>query len=151
MKARPTAVALATVGILLMAGGTARAACTITVNTVVFGVYDVITGGTLDTTGSVVFQCAKPDKRIRITLSTGSSGTYAYRTMRQGADIFRYNLYINGFTTVWGDGSGSTDLYTNRNPPDNVPVTVIIYGRIPAGQDPRAGAYSDTVQVQIDF
>src|SRR5512133_2576934 len=76
----------------------ASAACTISVSGVAFGAYDVFDSTALDSTGSVMFECDKPDKRIRITFSTGTSGSYTARTMRQGADLLLYNLYIWGLT-----------------------------------------------------
>ena len=98
-----------------------------------------------------MFECDKQDKRIRVILSAGSSGSYGARTMTQGADPLYYNLYINGLTTVWGDGTGATSYYSSNNPPNNRPVTITIYGRVPPGQDVRPGRYSDTIQVQVDF
>ena len=68
-------------GSLAAAGGSARAACTISVTGVVFGSYNVFSPAPLDSTGSVAYICDKPDRGIRITLSTGSSGTYLARTL----------------------------------------------------------------------
>ncbi|RPJ83493.1 MAG: SCPU domain-containing protein, partial [Acidobacteria bacterium] len=126
-------------------------ACTLSITGVAFGAYDVFNTTPLDSTGAVVFECDKQDKRIRIILSTGSSGSFAARTMTQGADVLWYNLYINGLATIWGDGTAGTGYYFTNNPPNNRPVTVTIYGRVPAGQDVRRGPYADMIQVQIDF
>lgn len=142
---------LLAVACVFLAGSTASAACTISVGGVAFGSYDVFRPTPLDSTGSIVFECDKQDKRIRITLSTGISGTYAARAMRNGTEVLTYNLFINTFTTVWGDGSGGTGYYWHNNPPNNRPVNLTIYGRVPALQDVRPGSYSDNIQVAIDF
>jgi spore coat protein U-like protein len=136
---------------LLLASATARASCTVSVGGVAFGPYDVFGTTSVDATGTIVFQCGRPDRHIRITLSTGSSGTYVTRTLRRSANALTYNLYIGGFSRVWGDGTGSTSYYSINNPPDDQPVALTVYGRIPAGQDVPAGTYTDTVVAQIDF
>jgi spore coat protein U-like protein len=142
---------VAALACLAVAGRRADAACTISVTPVTFGAYDVFATSPTDSTGNVVFECDKPDKRIRITLSTGSSGSFGARTMRQGTDVLLYNLYIWNLSTVWGDGTAGTSYYSNNNPPNGRPVTVTILGRIPSGQDVRGGTYTDTIQVLIDF
>jgi spore coat protein U-like protein len=41
--------------------------------------------------------------------STGSSGTYALRTLRSGANVLNYNLYFDAaYTQVRGDGTNGT-------------------------------------------
>jgi spore coat protein U-like protein len=141
---------LSILSFLLLLPADARAACAISVAGVAFGSYDVFATSPDDSAGSIVFECDKQAKRIRITLSAGSSGSYATRAM-QGTDTLSYNLYVWNFSTVWGDGTEGTSYYWNNNPPNDRPVTVTIYGRIPALQDVRPGTYTDTVHVQIDF
>jgi spore coat protein U-like protein len=138
-------------GALLVWSAPARAGCTISVSGVTFGNYDVDHPMPLDATGSVVLVCQRHDRRVRVTLSTGSSGTYTARTLRQGSSVLRYNLFIGGFASVWGDGTQGTDYYFNNNPRNDQPIPITIYGRIPAQQDVAAGAYTDAVVVQIDF
>jgi spore coat protein U-like protein len=89
---------------------------------------------------------------ISISLSDGSSTTFSPRTMTKGSEVLNYNLYTNAArTTIWGNGTGGTSVYTRRNPPNNSNVNVTIYGRIPAQQDVSAGNYSDTVSAVINF
>ncbi len=68
------------------------------------------------------------------------------------AEGLNYNLYLDAArTTIWGDGTGGTQVYSNANPPNNTNVTVTIYGRIPASQDVSAGSYTNTVTATINF
>jgi spore coat protein U-like protein len=129
----------------------ARADCTISVDSLRFGSYDVFSDVPLDSTGTVVYRCGNKDKQISITLSTGSSGTYDARTLRNGGEALLYNLFIDGLTSVWGDGSAGTGFYYRKNPPNDRPVSLTVFGRIPPRQDVSQGVYADTVQVIINF
>ncbi|HEU4687590.1 MAG TPA: spore coat U domain-containing protein [Vicinamibacterales bacterium] len=128
------------------------ASCTISVTSVAFGNYNVFTTTPDDSTGTVTFRCNSSAFNISISLSDGSSSTFNPRTLRKGAEVLNYNLYRNAArTTIWGDGTGGTSVYTNSNPPNNSNVSVTVYGRIPALQDVSAGNYTDTVSAVINF
>lgn len=128
------------------------ASCTISVTSVAFGNYNVFTATADDSTGTITYRCNSTAANISISLSDGSSSTYSPRTLRKGSEILQYNLYRNAArTTVWGDGTGGTSVYTSANPPNNTNVSVTIYGRIPAQQDVSAGSYTDTVSAVINF
>jgi len=47
--------------------------------------------------------------------------------------------------------TGSTASYTQVGLPNNTAQNLTIYARIPAAQDVRAGTYTDSVTVTIDF
>ncbi len=47
---------------------------------------------------------------------------------------------------MWGDGTEGT-VVLHESPKGNAQVT--IYGRIPAGQDPAAASYSDTLVITV--
>ncbi|HET9361851.1 MAG TPA: spore coat U domain-containing protein [Vicinamibacterales bacterium] len=142
---------------LCLAGATSAAAqqapsCTISAVSVAFGNYNVFTATPVDSAGSVTFRCNAAAANISITLSKGTSSTFAPRTMTRVGEALNYNLYLDAArTNVWGDGSGGTSTYTNVNPPNNQNVTLPIYGRIPASQDVSAGLYSDTVLATVNF
>jgi spore coat protein U-like protein len=126
--------------------------CTISVTSVAFGNYNVFTTTADDSTGTITYRCNATAANISISLSDGSSSTFSPRTLRKGSEILQYNLYRNAArTTIWGDGTGGTSVYTNANPPNNSNVSVTIYGRIPAQQDVSAGSYTDTVSAVINF
>lgn len=126
--------------------------CTISVTSVAFGTYNVFTTTAVDSTGTITYQCNSKATNISISLSDGSSTTYSPRTLRKGSEILQYNLYSDAArTTVWGDGTDGTSVYTIANPSNNSNVTVTVYGRIPAQQDVSAGSYTDTVSAVINF
>ena len=122
--------------------------------------WEAITG--LVCTGDVAVTCTKDatDGNGAITvayvlgLSAGSSNSVAQRTMQSGSEILRYNVYVNSVrTTVWGDTdplkvSGSVKL-TNARP--QITNNHAAYGRAPAAQDVRAGAYADTLILTMTF
>ncbi len=67
------------------------------------------------------------------------------------SDALNYNLYLDAArTSIWGDGTGGTALFTVAIPSGKA-VNVTIFGRIPAGQDVAAGSYSDSIVVTIQF
>ncbi|WP_181952577.1 Csu type fimbrial protein [Vulcaniibacterium gelatinicum] len=151
---------------LLCAGaGIARAAeCSLSTQPINFGTYDPIelfapidsfgavrVGCTLTTFGELFFGVV-----VQVRLGTGSSGTYAARTLRQPpASVLQYNLYTSAArTTVWGDGTGGTAAVSGTvggffGGPN--PRTFTVYARLPPGQDPSVGPHSDTVTVEVWF
>jgi spore coat protein U-like protein len=130
----------------------AAAQCSITATGMAFGTYDVFSASPLDATATVRVQCNAVFRNIEVRLSTGSSSTFSPRTMLQGAtNVLNYNIYrAADHSSIWGDGTGGTSYYTGT-----IwfwgSVTLTGYGRIPAGQDVRSGAYSDTVQAIVNF
>jgi spore coat protein U-like protein len=126
--------------------------CTISTLSVNFGNYNVFNGTALDSTGRVTYRCNSTAANITVSLTKGASSTYNPRLMSKGAEVLGYNLYRNSArTTIWGDGTSGTAVYTRADPPNNSNVNVTIYGRIPAGQDVSAGTFSDTVVAVINF
>ena len=82
----------------------AAAVCTVGASGVDFGVFS---GSQLTTVGSIGIACTGSGQvnNATLSLSTGSSGTYAARLMRNGPSSLIYNLYSDpAFTQVWGDG-----------------------------------------------
>ena len=131
----------------------ARAACSLSVGGVAFGVYDVFDPAPTDSTGTIEYICGPADRNIRITISPGSSGTYAPRELRAGAERLAYNLYLDSaFTQVWGDDTGGTGSVLIKNPqPNNVWLSLTVFARLPAGQDAAVGSYGDTVVVTLEY
>jgi len=132
--------------------------CTISASGVAFGTYTPATPAALTGTGTVNLTCTVTTKKSTVTidLSTGSSGSYATRTLRSGTDVLNYNLYLDAADTqVWGDGTGASVE-------DTVPImahgngsqanaTFTIYGAVAALQDPAPGSYTDTITVTVNF
>lgn len=117
---------------------------------VAFGGYDVFSSTVTTSTGRLVFQCQDAGP-IAISLGRGGSSTWL-RRLSQGLHGLDYNLFLDAAgSVVWGDASGGTSRYTNPSPPDGESVSVTIYGRIPARQNARVGAYSDTIVATLEF
>lgn len=144
--------AVAAACLLLAAATRADAACTLSSTSITFGTYDVFQAGPSDSTGTITYRCDNNDHGIRITISSGSSGTFASRALQNGSETMAYNLFLNAaFTQVWGDGTGGTTTYFLHNPPNKKDVPVTVYSRIPAGQDVAVGSYGDTVVVTLEY
>lgn len=129
----------------------AMAVCTISTTAVSFGTYNVFSAVDLDSTGTVTYRCGT-ERNITITLNRGGAATFNPRQMLKGSEALNYNLYRDAArTTIWGDGTSGTQVYSDANPPNNQNVTVNIFGRIPAGQDVTAGSYTNTITATINF
>lgn len=129
------------------------ASCVInSTNAVAFGQYNVFSMTPTDAVGSLTYQCSLllALDTITVNLSTGSSGTYGTRTMLNGANTLGYNLYMDAArTVVWGDKTNGTSNFSAIL--NLFPVTLQVYGRIPARQNARAGDYADTVVITLLF
>lgn len=143
--------------------GTAMAAatCSISVTSLNFGTYDVFSGTADDSTGTITVSCTQTSAPVislpvTVSLTAGTSGSYASRQMRSGANILTYNMYANATrTTIFGDGSGGTSTiggtFGFTFVGQVLTGTGTIYGRIPAGQDVAIGSYSDTITATVSF
>jgi spore coat protein U-like protein len=130
----------------------AEAACTVSTTGVNFGAYSVFDPSPTDTTGTLTVRCTGLNFIVTATLSTGSSGSYAMRTLRRGTETLNYNLFADATrTSVLGDGNGGTSDFGWFLLIGNQTRTETIYGRIFAGQDVSVGNYTDTVLVTVNF
>lgn len=119
--------------------------CVVTVPVLPFGNYS---GTELDAQADVSVTCTGSTGWV-MDINAGGSGDIASREMSGTTDALSYQLYTDASrSTVFGDGvTGSTISNTGSG----VAQTVTVYGRVPASQYPQAGAYSDTVTVQITY
>jgi spore coat protein U-like protein len=157
---------LALLGALFLGAQAATAAsdCSVTASGVAFGTYDPSIATPDDSTGSVVVTCTytgpggSDTANYTVTLSTGTSGSYAPRKLAAGASRMDYNLFRDAARTqVWGNASAGTAIITgslkvgpgagNRTRT----ATHVIYGRIPQLQDADTGNYSDSILVTLTF
>jgi spore coat protein U-like protein len=142
----------------LTVSATVESSCLIDTAPVNFGSYDPLNGNDLnplDATGEVRITCAN-GLPVVVRLGQGNlpgAGSTADLPVRQMAgpapgDVLEYNLYSNTpGGIVWGDttATGVADLGTGAL------EILTIHGRVPAGQNPAAGAYGDTVVASVDF
>jgi len=132
--------------LLGLAAHDARANCTVSAGSVVFGSYDVFSVQPLDGAGSIGIDC-DPATPYSISLGTGG-GSYGQRELASGGDSLGYNLYTGATrVVVWGDGSGGTGTVGGST----AQASHTVYGRIPAGQNVPAGSYGDTIIVTVSF
>jgi spore coat protein U-like protein len=131
------------------------AVCNVTATSVNFGAYDVFVTAPDDSTGTITILCDRNTNPVRTSISASpNSGGFNPRQMRRisGAGLrLNYNLFTNAArTTIWGDGTSGTSTVSS-NARRNRPVTLTIYGRIPAGQDVVIGLYNETLVVTIAY
>ena len=119
-----------------------------------FGAYNVFDTTALASTATIAYVC-QPKIVVNppiISASTGN-GTYAARYMLNGTNRLYYNLFVDAAaTTIFGNGSAGTATLTGEliTKPDHF-GSATVYGRVPAGQDVSAGAYTDTLVITINF
>lgn len=129
----------------------ANAQCSATTLGVAFGGYDPFSGASVDSTGTVTVTCLVVNS-YTIALSAGGSGSYTPRTLVNGGNILDYNLFVDAArSTIWGDGTGGTSISSGSIGILLLPNDHTIYGRIPGGQNPAAGSYSDTITVTVTY
>lgn len=130
--------------------------CNVTTTPVNFGSYDVFSSFPLDSTGTVSVSCHTPAHRtipVEVTISSGLSGGFHPRRMQgtTGGDRMDYDLFINASRTqIWGDGSSGTVSFQGDIHKDT-PLSLPIYGRVPARQNLRAGSYRDSLVVTVSW
>lgn len=163
-RAGRVAMALA----LIFGAGAAHALCIPAVCTcsaqttpLLFANYNPLAYGNTDTTGTVAIKCGGVAGLLipfTIAFSTGSGSSYSARRMAYGGNQLGYNLYADSaYTTVWGDGTGSTVTVGATLLLDVISLlgtaTYTVYGRIPARQVTTVpgGPYTDAVTVTITY
>lgn len=134
----------------------AAVSCTFSVaSDVAFGAYDPFAGAAATSTGTLTFRCTgvgSGTADVTVTLSKGDSPTYTPRTMLNGLVAMNYNLYIDPFgLLIWGDGTGGSFSLGPFGVTNNDPVTLTVYGQIPAGQDLPPGTYGDTITAGVNY
>jgi spore coat protein U-like protein len=144
-------LAVAALGLMTQHSKGAPNRCTVGATPVAFGTYDRLTHSDLTALGSIKVTCTAAG-RIAIFLSAGGGGSFAPRRMMAVGNLpLSYNLYLDQLgSRIWGDGTGGSQSLTMTCAASSMPVQ--IFGRIPAQQTTvRAGSYSDTIMVTVNF
>ncbi|MFO1418475.1 MAG: spore coat U domain-containing protein [Methylotetracoccus sp.] len=151
---------------LLVTGNNFAMAASCSVNTipVAFFAYDTLSPtpnisgmGTIQVTCEHTAPQGAEVVSYTVSLSRGLSGTYLPRQMVKGSERLEYNLYQDASRVViWGDGTSGSLPVTSVLPTlsDSNPIaqdTLNVYGRIPERQNVRAGMYSDTITVTVEW
>ena len=160
-------IAPVTAGILLALAGAAQAAtktatinvsatvvdnCTIGAGALNLGTFDGTNN--LASTSTITVRCSSGTD-YTVDLSTGSSGSYANRTLTSGSNSLIYNLYTAGdYATIWGNGQNSTGRASDVGEGMGTAITHTVHGRLLASQNQGAidaGDYSDTITATITY
>ncbi|MEE4453855.1 spore coat U domain-containing protein [Novosphingobium resinovorum] len=139
------------------AAGCTVCICSLSTTNLSFGTYNPASSSPTTAQGSAKADCISISIPMNATvdfgLSAGTSGNAAARQMASGSARLNYNIYQDaGYTTVWGNGSNGgtvqTMAITNLL---SFSGTKTAYGRIPAGQYVKTGAYTDSIVVTFTF
>ena len=129
-------------------------ACSVSATNLAFGSVTPVDNANIDATSTVTVTCSLGTS-YAVALDAGSNestaGDVTTRRMKDaGTNYLSYQMCSDtGRTTVWGDTAGTNDV-TGLGTGLGVPV--VVYGRIPAGQQETAtGSYSDTVNVTVTY
>ncbi len=127
--------------------------CNVSTAPLDFGSYDpvVANASTALNTTSVVNVYCTTGTFATVALDQGLWSAGANRRMRAASgDMLTYGLYKDaGLGVVWNTTNTNSGTSTSKLTPINTGFTV--FGSIPAGQDVRAGNYSDTIQVTVNY
>tara|TARA_B100000989_G_scaffold298840_1_gene290387 strand:+ start:57476 stop:57916 length:441 start_codon:yes stop_codon:yes gene_type:complete len=133
--------------------------CSVSTTATNFGIYNPIAIVSAQSNGIVTVTCSalvvSALVAYTVDLSTGSSGTYAQRTLQSGPTNLNYNLYTNSsHTLVWGDGTAGTNRISDGYTIDILAPIVrdyTVYGLIPAQQAVGTGTYQDSIMATVTF
>ncbi|TAM09586.1 MAG: SCPU domain-containing protein [Nevskiaceae bacterium] len=155
MFAVPAAVSAATATSTLTVTATVLSSCTVAPATLAFGNYDPSLATATTGSTSIIVTCTGAASGS-VGLDKGTNGTsVTARAMKltAGTDTLNYQLFQPSggaaSTTNWGN-TPTTDTVA-FSATLLVPGTLTVYGSIPAGQAPTAGAYTDTVNITVTY
>ena len=135
----------------LAVSATVTANCTVSSSALAFGNVNPL-GGNVDAAGGITVTCTNGTGwSAAAGLGSGSGASFAARRMSQGANLLDYNLYTDAArSNVWGDGTGSTTVFSDTG--TGLAQPVVVYGRVPSGQPTvLPGGYSDSVLVTVTY
>jgi spore coat protein U-like protein len=129
---------------------TVSANCIVSASALSFGTYDPLSASAATSTSTISVRCTLDTPySIALDAGTGSGATVSARKMSKGGDTLSYSLFQDGsHLNVWGQTAGTNTLGGTGTGSD---VEHTVYGRIPAGQNVRTGAYADTITVSVDY
>lgn len=140
-------IVLAVAGVLVPAA--ASAGCTVSAEGIAFG---TVTVDRLNFARGHVRVSCDTEADVRISISPGSSGDYAWRHMvgPRGVRLL-YQIYTNQQTyDIWGDGAGGTATVGGRvaaGEEREFPM----HGFLPAQPGVPEGDYADSLTVTLEF
>lgn len=130
--------------------GLGHAACTLDAPTVILPPYNALGTAPAPVNVSFVVSCTT-NAVVQIQASAGNSGNQLSRQLRKGSAPIAYNLYVGSTaTTVWGNGAANTGVASGRVVANG---TSQIVGnlRVPGGQNPEPGVYTDVLMFTMIY
>jgi spore coat protein U-like protein len=87
---------------------------------------------------------------VALDAGTGQGATTRVRRMSGTGGSIEYGIFTDaGRTSPWGDGANGT--VRRESTGTGQPQSLTVYGRIPGGQSPAAGTYTDQITVTVLF
>jgi spore coat protein U-like protein len=125
--------------------------CIVNANPLNFGNYDPTAGAALDGTTTLSVLCTVGTSfTVGLSAGTSTGATVTTRKMVNGANTLSYALYEEAArTNNWGNTPGTDTPLATTAPV--LATSLTVYGRVPAGQNVPAGAYSDTITVTVNY
>jgi spore coat protein U-like protein len=135
----------------MRAVATVGRSCLIDSGPLVFGEYDPVERNVsipLDTEAIIVVNCTRGTPSA-VSLDGGQHATGAQRNLANGADLLRYDLFQDQSHSIpWGNTPGNVLVLGSS---DGNPLSVRVFGRVPANQDIRVGSYTDSIVATVVF
>ena len=134
--------------------------CTVAAGALTFGVYPAYSAAAVTATGTFTVTCTATGSGSAtvsgtLSLSAGSSGKFATRTMLAGASVLDYNVYTSpSYSQIFGDGTSGTYQLSESGTVTAGQVYQVagpLYGLIPARQDVAPGSYVDTIVMTVVY
>jgi len=152
---------IACAGVLSSATGVA-AVCTVSATPTVFGAYDTLYASHLQINSAITVACIVAVgslQAIPYNISLGVSASSGTMTRAMAGPLgarLQYNLFTNAaYATVWGNGAQGSQSVASSVTPLSLGTVALqshtVYGRIPALQAVRVGAYTDAIVVTVDY
>jgi spore coat protein U-like protein len=128
--------------------GSVAAICTVSAGTLGFGAYS---GTAVNAAAAISVNCSN-GAAYQVGLSGGGYQSGSTRRMAgPGISRLSYQLFSDSARlTPWGDGSAQLGARRGGTGSGGA-QSLTVYGRIPAGQSPAAGSYSDSVVVTVEY
>ena len=124
--------------------------CIVVATPLAFGSYDPTAGAAKTGTTTIAVTCTS-GAPYNVGLDKGANGSAVNaRLMKDsGSNTLPYSLYSDsGRTTIWGN-TPATDTVSGSG--SGLLQSLTVYGSIPSGQTAPAGAYTDTVNVTVNY
>lgn len=144
---------LAPVLLALANGAAAANSCTVSATSLAFGAY-MPGAGPLTSAATATVGC-NAGAFFAVGASAGSSGNESQRLLTSGTHTLQYNLYLTAaHATIWGDGGGTTGVFSGTATGTTSPSIFTYYGLLPDNAFNQAavpGSYSDPLVVVVTF